>query len=168
MEEGEYVLLEVSDTGQGMDVDILERIFEPFYSTKLPGEGTGLGLAMVFGIVKGHNGHISCYSEPGEGTTFKIYFPVLGETEIEDDVYASRQTPAFGTETLLLVDDEELIRELGAKILKGAGYTVFHRIKRIRRPGALPKATGKDRPDIAGHDNAGDGRRGMPTGAYCV
>jgi CheY-like chemotaxis protein len=120
---GKHVLVTVSDSGHGMDRETLERIFEPFFTTKGAGKGTGLGLAMVYGIVKGHGGHITCYSEPGIGTTFKIYLPVL-EMEVENDLASSGEMPAFGTETLLLVDDEDLIRDLGKTILTHAGYTV--------------------------------------------
>jgi two-component system cell cycle sensor histidine kinase/response regulator CckA len=121
---GPHVLLTVSDTGQGMKKEVVDRIFEPFYSTKKPGEGTGLGLAMVFGIVKSHGGHLSCYSEPGIGTTFKLYFPVH-EAVLNPDLSTTIEMEAFGTETLLLVDDEELIRDLGKRILSQRGFTVL-------------------------------------------
>ncbi len=121
---GEYVLLSVSDTGHGMEKDILDRIFEPFFTTKKAGEGTGLGLAMVFGIVQGHGGHITCYSEPGVGTTFKIYFPVI-ELEAQPEVSTTGEMPAFGTGTILVVDDEEYIRDLAVRILSRAGYRVL-------------------------------------------
>ena len=114
---GRYVLLRVSDTGSGMDKETLEHIFEPFYTTKGPGEGTGLGLAMVFGIVKQHHGFINCYSEVGHGTTFKIYLPaVISETQLDQPVVTAM--PQGGTETILLVDDEELLRDLGKRILE--------------------------------------------------
>ena len=121
---GRYVLLMVSDTGHGMNKEVLERIFEPFFTTKETGEGTGLGLAMVFGLVKSHDGHISCYSEPGVGTTFKIYFPAI-DTEWERSAETTQEMPAFGSETLLIVDDEESIRELTKEILSEVGYNVF-------------------------------------------
>ena len=124
LQPGDYVLLTVSDTGCGMGTDIVERIFEPFFTTKKPGQGTGLGLAMVYGIVKSHKGHITCFSEMGTGTTFRIYLPRM-EEEIEQDVARTQQIPAFGTETILLVDDEELIRRVGEKNLKMAGYSVL-------------------------------------------
>jgi len=121
---GEYVLLTVSDTGHGMEKELMERIFEPFFTTKDVGEGTGLGLSMVFGIVKIHGGHITCYSEPGVGTTFRIYFPVI-ETEAQLDAEETIEMPVGGTETLLLVDDEEQIRILGTEMLSQAGYRVL-------------------------------------------
>ena len=124
VEQGKYVLLAVSDTGHGMNKEVMEHIFEPFYTTKGPGVGTGLGLAMVFGIVKNHKGHITCYSEPGTGTTFKIYLPAIVR-EVEQDPAVTRQMPAFGTETILLVDDEESIRKLGEQMLRMAGYKVL-------------------------------------------
>jgi PAS domain S-box-containing protein len=121
---GSYVLLRVSDTGSGIDRETLEHIFEPFYTTKGPGEGTGLGLAMVYGIVKQHRGFINCYSEVGHGTTFKIYLPaVSSKPKSYQPVVAS--APHGGTETILLVDDEELISNLGERILTKAGYTVL-------------------------------------------
>lgn len=121
---GEHVLLEISDTGSGMDKETVKHMFEPFFTTKEKGRGTGLGLAMVYGIVKQHNGHVSVYSEVGKGTTFRVYFPAI-ESEVETDVETTGVMPAFGTETVLLVDDEDLVRELGARILTKHGYTVL-------------------------------------------
>ncbi|MFH1115755.1 MAG: PAS domain S-box protein [Pseudomonadota bacterium] len=120
---GAHVLLTVSDTGTGMNREALDHIFEPFYTTKAEGEGTGLGLAMVHGIVKNHGGHVRCYSEPGHGTTFRIYFPAEAPTE---EIQGTKfiPLPKGGPETILLVDDEELIRDLGVRILKKAGYQV--------------------------------------------
>jgi two-component system, cell cycle sensor histidine kinase and response regulator CckA len=124
---GEYVVLEVSDTGHGMDKETVEHIFDPFFTTKEMGRGTGLGLAMVYGIVTQHNGHITVYSEVGKGTTFRVYLPAI-EGEVETDVETTRIMPAFGTETVLLVDDEEFVRELGARILTKHGYTVLQAV----------------------------------------
>lgn len=124
VEPGEYVLLTVSDTGSGMEPKVLEHIFEPFFTTKEPDKGTGLGLARVFGIVKSHEGQITCYSEPGTGTTFKIYLPVLG-VSTGPDAAATTDMPAVGTETILLVDDEDKIRDLGEEMLGMAGYKVL-------------------------------------------
>jgi PAS domain S-box-containing protein len=124
---GEYVLLEVSDTGHGMDKATVEHIFEPFFTTKEVGRGTGLGLAMVHGIVKQHNGHITVYSEVGKGTTFRVYLPAI-PAYAEPDVEDSGMMPAFGTETVLLVDDEEFVRELGARILTKHGYTILQAV----------------------------------------
>ncbi|MEI6135075.1 MAG: PAS domain S-box protein [Desulfomonile sp.] len=121
---GSYVLLTVSDTGQGMDRKTLAHIFEPFFSTKEVGKGTGLGLATVYGVIKQHDGHIMCYSEPGHGTTFKIYLPAV---QTKKDI----ETPALdldipgGTETVLLVDDDEDISDLGATLLDNFGYQVI-------------------------------------------
>jgi len=122
---GHYVKLSISDTGHGMDKETLKHIFDPFYTTKEIGKGTGLGLAMVYGIVKSHNGYIMCYSEPDEGTIFKIYFPVI---EKETERVESKEKKVHikgGNETILLVDDEEAIRELGKDILTRFGYTVL-------------------------------------------
>jgi two-component system, cell cycle sensor histidine kinase and response regulator CckA len=121
---GEYIVLEVSDTGHGMDKETVEHIFEPFFTTKEMGRGTGLGLAMVYGIVKQHNGHITVCSEVGKGTTFRVYLSAI-EGEEETDVETTSIMPAFGTETILLVDDEDLVRELGTRILTKHGYTVL-------------------------------------------
>jgi len=121
---GRHVLLRISDTGSGMDKETLEHAFEPFYTTKAPGEGTGLGLAMVYGIVKQNDGFIKCDSEVGHGTTFKIYLPAVIFKERLDRADATGM-PQGGTETILLVDDEEFIRDLGKRILGQAGYTVL-------------------------------------------
>jgi two-component system, cell cycle sensor histidine kinase and response regulator CckA len=123
-DSGHHILLTVTDTGSGMDKETVQHIFEPFYTTKAVGEGTGLGLAMVHGIVRQHNGHIRCYSEPGQGTTFKILLPALVSNGDAEPVKIAAM-PQGGTETVLLVDDEEPIRDLGARILTRAGYTVI-------------------------------------------
>ena len=107
---GKYVLLTVTDTGTGIEPEVLDRIFEPFFTTKLSGEGTGLGLAMVHGIMAQHNGYITCYSEPGSGATFKMYFPVAVSEHLAD-MATTREMPALGNETVLLVDDDDRIRE---------------------------------------------------------
>jgi len=123
---GEYVLLAVSDTGMGMDRDVTEHIFEPFYTTKEVNKGTGLGLAMVYGIVKNHNGYIYCESMPGQGTTFKIYLPVVkGESISQNADGTLEQEVIGGTETILLVDDDESVLEVGKQFLEHSGYTVI-------------------------------------------
>ncbi|MGO9118404.1 MAG: PAS domain S-box protein [Desulfomonilaceae bacterium] len=124
---GEHVVLVVSDTGQGMDKETVEHIFEPFFTTKEMGRGTGLGLAMVYGIIKQHNGHITVYSEVGKGTTFRVYLPAI-PADVEPKVEDIGIMPAFGTETVLLVDDEDFVRELGARILTKHGYTVLQAV----------------------------------------
>ncbi|MFH0823152.1 MAG: PAS domain S-box protein [Pseudomonadota bacterium] len=124
LQPGNHAVLTVTDTGHGMDRDVVDRIFEPFFTTKAVGKGTGLGLAMVYGIIKGHGGHITCHSRPGAGTSFKMYFPLL-DSRRKVDPAATAIMPAFGTETLLLVDDEVYVRELAVKILSRAGYTVL-------------------------------------------
>jgi PAS domain S-box-containing protein len=125
VEPGEYVLLAISDTGTGIEEAIRLHIFEPFFTTKEKGRGTGLGLATVYGIVKQAGGHIWLYSEPGKGTTFKIYLPRSLETSqalATPEVF--RVLPG-GTETLLLVEDEPAVRALAASALRGRGYTVL-------------------------------------------
>lgn len=124
VEPGHYVLLTFSDTGVGMPPDVLERIFDPFFTTKTNGEGTGLGLSMVHGIVSQYRGHIRCYSEPGRGASFKIYFPASDKESI-CDVAITRGMPAFGTETILMVDDDDRIREMGRQMIEMGGYKVL-------------------------------------------
>ncbi len=122
---GAHVLLSVSDTGHGMDKETQDHIFEPFFTTKEAGKGTGLGLAMVYGIVTQHGGQIYCYSEHGHGTTFKIHLPAITEAWVAAENPATKAMHRGGTETILLVDDEEALRELGKRILERAGYTVL-------------------------------------------
>jgi len=122
---GPHVLLAVSDTGVGMDAAIKERIFEPFFTTKPPGKGTGLGLATVFGIVKQHGGNIWVYSEPGHGTTFKVYLP-QPQNVIQPNVTATKSPVSnYGSETVLMVEDEALVRALAVRTLAAHGYRVL-------------------------------------------
>jgi CheY-like chemotaxis protein len=121
---GEHVMLTVSDTGDGMDEETRSQIYEPFFSTK--GEqGTGLGLATVHGIVKQHGGHIEVDSELGQGTTFKVYLPVSSYEPISDDAIAEPRTSLMGSETIMLVDDDEPVRLLAETFLKRQGYNVL-------------------------------------------
>ncbi len=124
---GEYVMLCVEDTGVGMDPETRERIFDPFFTTKEVGKGTGLGLAMVYGIVENHDGHIICYSEVGKGTVFKIYFPSYSASQKipgRKDVVGESDFPR-GTETILVIDDEESVRKLSGDLLTNYGYRVL-------------------------------------------
>jgi len=118
VQQGPFVRLSVSDSGEGMDVDIQRRIFEPFFTTKEQGKGTGLGLSTVYGIVKQSKGNIWVYSEPGMGTTFKAYFPMI-DTLVHADQPVQRTAAAPGSETILLVEDEDSVRKLAHRILEG-------------------------------------------------
>ena len=125
VDPGHYVMLAVSDTGEGMDVETSARVFEPFYTTKEKGRGTGLGLSTVYGIVKQSGGHIVAYGHPGQGTTFKVYFPAVhGQPEVPA---RPSQAPAAsgGSESVLVVEDEETVRRLVVRILEHKGYTVL-------------------------------------------
>jgi CheY-like chemotaxis protein len=125
MRTGRYALLTVSDTGIGMDEKTCARVFEPFFTTKGPDKGTGLGLAMVYGIVKQHGGFIHLYSEPGKGTTFKVYFPAIEAQPDAIPTIRREEIVRGGTETILLAEDEEAIRVLVERTLKELGYTVL-------------------------------------------
>ena len=132
MPPGEYVLLEVADTGTGMPQDVLDKIYEPFFSTKEVGKGTGLGLSTVYGIIKQTGGFIFCDSEMGKGTTFKVYLPQYIETREEEDARVSeaaigepKSVDLTGTGTILLVEDEDAVRSFAKRALESRGYTVL-------------------------------------------
>jgi signal transduction histidine kinase/ActR/RegA family two-component response regulator len=139
---GPHVLIAVTDTGHGMNKETLAHIFEPFFTTKGPGKGTGLGLATVYGIVKQSRGHITVYSEPGAGTTFKIYFPAVEESV---PLPAARTVAAAprGEGTVLLVEDEAPLRVLAAESLKHLGYTVLQAGNGLEALAVADQHTGK-------------------------
>ncbi len=122
---GPYVMLSVTDTGTGMTREVQERIFDPFFTTKAATGGTGLGLATVYGIVRNAGGHPRVYSEPGQGTTFKVYLPAHPEARVTDAAPPPPVAdPPGGSETILLVEDDPGVREMVADVLSGSGYTV--------------------------------------------
>lgn len=122
---GDYVCLNVTDTGSGMSREVAARIFDPFFTTKQQGEGTGLGLAVVYGIVKQHGGLIHVYSEPGQGTTFKLYFPFRPDgDESASEVVADADVRVGGGETILYVEDDDAVRKVSVKQLRRLGYDV--------------------------------------------
>jgi PAS domain S-box-containing protein len=124
---GRYVLITVSDTGHGMDKKTQEHIFEPFYTTKEVGKGTGLGLAITYGIIKKHNGYIYVQSEPGHGTTFKIYLPLV-EAAVKEVRREEFAMPSSGHETILLIEDDSGVRRVTMAMLKEFGYTVIEAV----------------------------------------
>lgn len=121
---GQYVLFAISDTGSGMPAEVMEHIFEPFYTTKGEGEGTGLGLSMVYGFVKQSGGHIKVYSELGCGTTFKIYLPRVHQAEARETNLRSMPV-AGGSETVLIVEDDPAVQAMAADMLSSLGYKVL-------------------------------------------
>jgi PAS domain S-box-containing protein len=121
---GPYLLLSISDTGCGMTPEVMQRVFEPFFTTKGVGKGTGLGLAMVHGIVEQHHGFLDVASEPGVGTTFRIYLPIVdGDTSVDDNLAV--EAPCGRTETVLIAEDDPLVRDLAVRTLTRAGYAVL-------------------------------------------
>ena len=156
---GRYALITVTDTGTGMDENTQKKIFEPFFTTKEVGKGTGLGLAMVYGLIKQHEGYIDLYSEPGKGTAFKIYLPIK-ELKYEDLKLAEQIIPKRGSETILIAEDNEIIRKSTISILENYGYKTIEavdgdsavesfiknkdRIKLVILDVIMPKKNGKD------------------------
>jgi len=120
---GSYALISATDTGVGMDQKTQDRIFEPFFTTKEVGKGTGLGLAVVYGIIKQHDGYITVYSDPGKGTTYKIYLPIVKAT-IEQTRISKMTDARGGSETILVAEDDEAVRVITVKLLTEAGYRV--------------------------------------------
>lgn len=123
LKKGRYVKISITDTGVGMDEKTRQRIFDPFFTTKEMGRGSGLGLASAYGIIKGHGGQITVYSEKGQGTTFSIYLPASSK-EVDSEAPAETELPG-GRETILLVDDEEVITEVTGRLLSELGYTII-------------------------------------------
>ena len=124
VQAGQYVMLAVSDTGSGMSPEIIEKVFEPFFSTKSEGKGSGLGLSMVYGFVKQSGGHVKIYSEVGEGTTIKLYLPRAMESE-DIEVIIDAGPIAGGTETVLVVEDDDVVRATVVELLTDLGYSVL-------------------------------------------
>ncbi len=122
---GEYALVSVSDTGCGMDEETRMKVFEPFFTTKEVGRGTGLGLSTAYGIIRKHGGFLSVYSEPGEGSTFRIYLPLEDQDAGAEHAISAHVLPPRGTETVLLVEDESEVREMTRTLLENNGYRVL-------------------------------------------
>ena len=160
---GRYVRLAVSDNGSGMTPEVKAHIFEPFFTTKGPGKGTGLGLATVYGIIKQSGGNIDLYSEPGLGTTFKIYLPAVDD-ELQPSVYGQNETVVKGgPETILVIEDEDAVRTIAMLALQMQGYTVLHaengrRALRNRREPRRPHRPAADGRRDAGHERPGSCR----------
>lgn len=159
---GFYVLLSVSDTGMGMSSDIMAKIFDPYFTTKPLGQGTGLGLSVIHGIVKNHGGTITVYSEPEKGSTFNVYFP-LYDVYKEQEIQTIETPPPSGNERILFVDDEPALAEVGKKMLNSLGYQVATRTSAedaLRLVNADPRAfdlviTDMTMPQLSGVDFAG-------------
>jgi PAS domain S-box-containing protein len=169
MKPGPYVRMTVSDTGHGIPPETMERIFEPYFTTKEKGKGTGLGLAVVHGIVKSHGGSVAVESEPGKGTTFHVFLPVVEGSQETTQVGDMESLPA-GHECILFVDDEEGIAEIGEQMLEYLGYKVVattSSIEALRLFQAQPHRfdlviTDKTMPGMTGEKLAGEIRRTRP------
>jgi CheY-like chemotaxis protein len=122
---GDYVVVEVSDSGIGMPPEVVSRIFEPFFTTKEQGKGTGLGLSMVFGFMKQSGGHVTVYSEPGKGTTFRLYLPRQRDASVMSEERPAQPAPLGGTETILVAEDNPGLRRIVVRQLREAGYRVL-------------------------------------------
>jgi CheY-like chemotaxis protein len=129
LKPGPYINLIVNDTGHGISPDVMEKLFDPFFTTKEKGEGTGMGLSVVHGIVRSHGGDIYVYSDPGKGSTFRVYLPAI-ERRLKPEERVERPIPT-GTERILFIDDEPAIVNMGKRILKSLGYDVTTRTSSI-------------------------------------
>lgn len=138
MNPGPYVRLTVSDTGHGIDPGVMERIFDPFFTTKKAGEGTGMGLSVVHGIIKSHGGNITVDSEPGRGTTFHVYLPRTDTSTIEPETVSAEPIPR-GKEHILFVDDEEQLVHMIQQMLERLGYRVTARTSSVEALEAFRK-----------------------------
>jgi PAS domain S-box-containing protein len=145
VEPGDYVMLAVSDTGTGMTPEVLARAFEPFFTTKDVGRGSGLGLSMTYGFVKQSGGHVKLYSEPGEGTTIKIYFPRERRSARVDHPAQPERAARTGSETILLIEDDPSVRQTVMTLLRSLGYTV---IAAADGPEAIHLVANGLRPDL--------------------
>jgi len=125
VEPGSYVSVALSDTGVGMDAQTLARVFEPFFTTKPVGVGTGLGMSMAYGLVKQHRGYLHIYSEVGQGTTAKVYFPAIRDHGMSELEAAADEALPGGTETILLVEDDQTMRVAAQQLLSKVGYRVM-------------------------------------------
>jgi CheY-like chemotaxis protein len=123
--DGNYILLKMSDTGVGMDAAVRARLFEPFFTTKQMGKGTGLGLATVYGIVQQSAGYVLVDSAPGQGTTFQVYLPASSDASEADELPVAGSHSVRGTETVLIIEDEQAVRDIVTRILRGHGYVVL-------------------------------------------
>jgi CheY-like chemotaxis protein len=163
-EPGMFAVISVSDTGSGMERETMAKIFEPFFTTKETGKGTGLGLAMAYGIIKQHNGYINVYSEPERGTTFRIYLPAIKSTEEVIVEIAAEPLPSRGNETILVAEDDSALRKLFSTVLQTHGYKVIlaedgeeairkfmdnkDKIQLVMLDMIMPKISGKEAYDI--------------------
>ena len=158
---GDFVMVAVSDTGHGMDAETRRRLFEPFFTTKEKGKGTGLGLATVYGAVKQLGGDIWVYSEPGQGTAFKLYFPRVDEVALPATAGPVDADRAPSTETILVVEDEQAVRDLTVKMLQKLGHTVLAAAGGAE---AIEIATSYRGPDCSAADRCRDAEHEWPPG----